>query len=502
MKDKVERFLKSKNCFSICVVMMLGVSLIPLLWISKYNVMAADDFSMGKRIHLLWENGGDFWELLQCAIQRTAEMWHNFQGRFVAGFINCFLDPGIYGEQFAWITPVIMVIAVMFFVYWVVRTMLNKYYNATKGDLVIVWGILCFLIMQTCPSPVEFFYWFQGASQYTFLHFFMLGFFCLLESLEREVYMGKKILLVVLTSLYAFIVGGSHEVTILQCLLGYMVFLLFHYKSIKWWKMLPGIAFVVSFFINVLAPGNMVRRGLGNGMSPVTAIIQSFVYALSYIKDWISPLLAVSVLFLVPIVWKILKRKKQNINYRFPGLITLGSYCMFAATFTPSLYGMGNVAAGRLLNVIQVTFYLILFCNLFYWLGWFEQKMNQAEKGFFKDLYEVMEIIKKYDWAYKGIMLMLICLVIVGTGDKNTFSSVSAVRSLVLGEAQTYYAEAQERLVIYKDDTIQIAEVKPFSVKPYVLYFTDIGSEGDENYWINEHIADYYQKEKVILLDN
>ena len=111
----------------------------------------------------------------------------------------------------------------------------------------------------------------------------------------------------------------------------------------------------------------------------------------------------------------------------------------------------------------------------------------------------MISIIGKYEKALQGICLVLMLLVFVGTSDKNTFSSLSALRSLANGEAKTYYAEAQERLADYTNPDVSVVEVKPFSAKPHVLYFTDVVEEGEPNYWINENIAAYYGKEKVIL---
>ena len=78
---------------------------------------------------------------------------------------------------------------------------------------------------------------------------------------------------------------------------------------------------------------------------------------------------------------------------------------------------------------------------------------------------------------------------------------MSALRSLLNGEAQAYYEQAQERLVLYQDESVSIVEIEPFRVKPRVLFFTDIVEEGNANYWINENIAQYYDKEKVLLME-
>ena len=160
---------------------------------------------------------------------------------------------------------------------------------------------------------------------------------------------------------------------------------------------------------------------------------------------------------------------------------------------------MGNIDAGRIKNQINIIFYLIFYADVFYGLGWMAAKLAGEEKELYRDIRTVISIIGKYTKTLQWVCMILIMVVFVGTADKNTFSTISAVRSLTKGEAQTYYMEAEERLQDYKNPAISTVEAAPFSVKPHVLYFTDIVEKNDPNYWINENIADFYGKKEVIL---
>lgn len=44
----------------ICAVIFLCLSLIPLLWLGKYNVMCIDDYDYGTRVHDVWQETGTF----------------------------------------------------------------------------------------------------------------------------------------------------------------------------------------------------------------------------------------------------------------------------------------------------------------------------------------------------------------------------------------------------------------------------------------------------------
>ena len=78
-------------------------------------------------------------------------------------------------------------------------------------------------------------------------------------------------------------------------------------------------------------------------------------------------------------------------------------------------------------------------------------------------------------------------------------TSVSAFLSLHRGEAQQYKAEYEERLDILRDDTVRHAKLRPYTYKPYVLFFNDIEPNPDD--WINRSLADLFGKESVTLED-
>ena len=77
-------------------------------------------------------------------------------------------------------------------------------------------------------------------------------------------------------------------------------------------------------------------------------------------------------------------------------------------------------------------------------------------------------------------------------------SLASAYTALSHGQAVAYYQEAQERLVILKDPSIRIAKLKPYSDPPYLLFFDDLYDDPDA--WQNRDMANYYEKEQVILI--
>ena len=103
--------------------------------------------------------------------------------------------------------------------------------------------------------------------------------------------------------------------------------------------------------------------------------------------------------------------------------------------------------------------------------------------------------LEKAGGRMTAVFLVLTLVVWVGTADKNTYTIVSALRSLVNGDAQTFYEEAMERHDSYVDETITDVIVKPYSARPALFDFEDLGE--DAGNWLNLAVTQYYHKDSV-----
>ena len=491
---------KLKNKHSLACLLLLGISLLPLLYIGRYNVMAADDFSMCKEMHHVVTEGGGIGGVFAYALSYVVKSYQTWIGCYSVSFLDVF-NPGVFGEQFTWITPVIMAGSILAALYVTIRCIISCFYgkDVHRKECLEIWALLSFLVIQTVPSPSEAFFWYAGAIAYTMLHYLLFVFTALQIWSGKLTRTGHKAAYAIGASLLALIVGGSQYTSGLLAVIGTAFLFVVVNRKVKWQQIIPGIFLMIGFGISMCSPGNSMRQSGTTGMAPVKAILLSFVQAVQYTKEWMTPFFVVIVLFLLPVMGKVVRESKKKYRYAYPLIVWFLSFCLFAAGFAPSLYGVGNVDSGRIKNQLQSLFYLLMFFDIFYGLGWLIRKTEEGKREVYRDIRTVISIIGKYAKALQGICMVLTLLVFVGTSDKNTFSSLSALRSLANGEAKTYYAEAQERLADYTNPDVSVVEVKPFSVKPHVLYFTDVVEEGEPNYWINENIAAYYGKEKVIL---
>ena len=94
-----------------------------------------------------------------------------------------------------------------------------------------------------------------------------------------------------------------------------------------------------------------------------------------------------------------------------------------------------------------------------------------------------------------AVCMILLLSVWALTADKNTYTSISAARSLVKGEAQIFYEDSMARYALYTDETATDVVVLPYREKPYLFSFEDL-SEDSEN-WLNLAVARYYHKDSV-----
>ena len=83
--------------------------------------------------------------------------------------------------------------------------------------------------------------------------------------------------------------------------------------------------------------------------------------------------------------------------------------------------------------------------------------------------------------------------------DKTELTVYKAYRNLRQGFAQQYAKEWEERLEILRDESVEEVVVKPLTVLPEMLLYTDL-QYTDGYYWVNEACAEYYGKVSVDLV--
>ena len=482
-------------------------SMVPVWALSFYTVPGCDDYTYGVKTHGAWKAAGTLTAVLRAALETTLEYWQEWQGTYSSIFLMT-LSPGILDEKWYFLTVFLMTGMLGFGLWALLHVVLEKCAgcgSACRRGLCVL--LLLFLCFQTMVAPADGLFWYNGALHYVFMQSVLFFQAAVLLSFYQAAGKGKRAGLLVLSCFLAFVLGGANLLTGLQSCILMVFFLLYVLYGIRTregearrkgkrqlWILLPLLTNLIGFGFNVLAPGNSVRETTAEGMGAIAAIVLSFYWAAVYVTEWMTPLALAVFLLLVPVIFKMV----QEAGTRFfgPGKTVFLSFCVFAAMFTPTLYASSSDGPPRCKNIMRIVLYVLVFFNLVNALGWLS--CNRPDSLPVRLAGEVQK--KAFSWmAVWGIVL---CGIFLLAADKNTYTSVSAIRSLANGEAAQYYEENARRLELYNDDALKDVTVSYLTAKPYLLFKADVGNEGSQDYWINISIVDYYGKDSLTVVEN
>lgn len=534
MKELLNKIKKQpdKWIFRILLAAFL-LSMIPIWYISRYTVPGCDDYTYGIKTHGAWLASHSLWEVVRAAAATAKEYWYLWQGTYSSIFLMT-LSPGILNEKWYFLTTFLMSGMVCLSVTALVRTVCCKYVRPAESDkagrqTAICILVLLFLMFQTLVAPSDGLFWYNGALHYVFmesvLFFQAAAALSFLKAEKRGARNGYLIVMVLL----AVILGGANLLTGLQsCILMTLLVLaggmeaaarakgsreklrtdntgkrrglrtvllglpVFQNRK-NLWILLPYAANLAGFGLNVLAPGNTVRETTAEGMGAVKAVLLSFYWAAVFVTEWLTPIVLAGFVLLCPVIWKLVKR--ATARFFHPFFPVFFSFCVFAAMFTPTLFATSSEGPDRCKNVMRFVLYLLVFFNLLNSFGWLYQNRKEGL------LCRMQESISAHYFSWVTVCGILMGCIFLLAADKNTYTSISALRSLANGEAARYYEENEARLALYNDENMPDVTVFYLTAKPYLLFKEDVGNEGSPDYWINISIVDYYQKNSVTVVE-
>ena len=453
--EKAEKYLSGRRAVVLAAGLLLA-SLLPLLWLGKYNVMCIDDYDYGRRVHDVWQETGSFAASAQEAWRQNMDFYQEWQGTY----ISCFLMgmcPMNFNYHIAWIVPVLMIGMFASSSFLLGRHILVRWLGCEKAGASFAMALLLFGFYQVMEAPFEGIYWYNGSTHYVLMQ---SVWFFLLALASGSLWAEKKRRAYVCcgaAAVLSVIVGGGNLVTGLQAeiLMAFLVCYAFFQKR----------------------------------YSAVKSIVLSFYNTAVFAIRWTPVFMVLLWFLLLPLLWKWMKASDREFSH--PALVTAGAYCVISAMFTPTLYAVGMTGLSRVDNIIQMTYYLAVLFVTAYWLGYFSHRARRGDSA--AEAFGLF--LERAGSRMTAVCLLLLMAVWVLTADKNTYTSISALRSVAYGEAQTFYREALARYEIYTDESIADAVVTPYSERPALFDFTDLSE--DEGNWMNLAVARYYHKDSV-----
>lgn len=483
-----------KVIFFIMVVVLISV-VFPLFRISYYNFRSVDDYEYAMVSEPIWEESHSVIKVLAEQVGYARDYYYTYQGTFFSewfftSMIGIFSKNAYYMGTYFTLGGFVLAELLAFMVIFMKVLHTDIY----RGGIITM-GCLCLQILFT-PCPSEAYFWFCGAMYYVFIHALALLLLTMHILMYQSDKLWKTIVLELLILFLNFAVGSGNFMTALTALLVYclgVLWMFYRKHSGKWLFVCNTVMYLTVFMLSVLAPGNQLRQASVDvmHMSAIEAIFRSLYEAAIYVtRNMILPCMILGCLFL-PLFISI--TKKSGYRYPFPFLVTVISFGLFASQFTPTLYSMRSVGPGRVQNLYLINYYVLLFGNELYWTGWFVRRWMERYDNVSEPQDKNMTSYLFSGWFLGGCFL----LVTLYMWDGPSLTTVSALRSLRDGTAKQYYIENQERLKLLEDDAIKEVYLKPFTYKPYLLYFGDVREDPGD--WVNETMAQYYGKEAIYL---
>lgn len=478
--------------FAIFCILLLIVALLPLLFIGRYAHPCADDYGYGAYAHAIWSTTHSFIQTIQQAVRQVQSSYDTWQGTF-SSILLMALSPAIWGEGYYFLTPVIMLSILLISLFYLTYVILVKFLHARKELWCSFGCILCFLTIEMVQSPVNAFYWYNGAVHYVFMHGCMLALVAVVLHLEMVRKLPGKIGLSLLSIILSVTCGGANYSTALLglvCLFIVLVLkLLFNKRSM--WIMFPIISYSVAFYKSVTAYGNTIRQTHFSQSPAMEAILKSFSTAAESILSWINIPLLLFVILIIPVIWKIVSESEYT--FRCPFVVTILSFCLLACMFTPPLYSMSGAGPIRLINIVRMNFYLLLLLDVLYWIGFLCHRLKTK----FADATCITGKLPDIRIYFAGVLcLIFLCFKLSSTALLD-YSSYAAYISLRAGEAEQFHEDYLERISILESNEAEVS-IMEYSVKPYLLYQDDITPDASD--WRNNAMQRWYGKEKITLI--
>ncbi len=285
---------------------------------------------------------------------------------------------------------------------------------------------------------------------------------------------------------------------------------------------------LAGFIVNIVAPGNAIRAAQSTSQAPLEAIGNSFLEAYRHFNEWFNLPTVLLLTFLLPFLWHyagICVRpcreaigdaagKKASGDTDGPSLadaisaralsgdlagglhsIPLAVYailafCLFASTFTPTLFSMNEVGPRRVENIRYFVF--IVFMILL------ELEAVRRVRAAFEIKAFGGKFISRYMLVVLAGVVVFLAVNILPKEERFNITSIAAARSLLIGESQRYAAQRDEwsRLLESDDPVVTLHELHDH---PVPIYYVEFDLTGIPDDYRDASMRKYYGKDRIIL---
>lgn len=481
-----------EKILSYLLLIVLVISLLPVMYLGRYNHPAGDDYDYGVTTRQEWTESGNFLKVLQKAAQGVALEYRQWQGTYSAMFLM-YLPPNIWGDGAYRIVTTVMLLLLSGSILIFLKSVICCCAKGSTALWCATSAIVILLCVETVPTQGETFFWYNGSMYYTgFFSVSLLFLGLLLRQMEER----KNYRTVLLLALVVFLAGGNYT-SLLPLMILMVAFCLWLIVRRQKTQAIECIVICLvllgAFAVNALAPGNAVRQSDMWKIPAWKAVLKSLLQGIRYLHAWIGIWWLMAVLALTPFFLR--HYAKTDFSFRFPALVAAFSYGVFCSMSCPTFYTMNSTGPARSVSIVYYGFVLWTIFLYYYVLGALYRLSER--KGYWNQFVKKDPSGRKFWTAFAVLLLCLLTAQIV-RGAFSSCTTVKAVTLLVNGEAKAYEEEYQERMEILQDVSIQNVEFSPYVHQPDMLYVGDF--TGDAEHPTNQAAAAYFEKKSIATI--
>jgi len=488
-----------KKTITIILLIVFVLSLIPVLWITRYDHPYRDDYGISTYTRHVWEETHSIWQTIQTAGKMAINHYLCWTGTLSTNFLMR-LQPIVFDLPYIWSIYFLIAFFILGYIL-IFKVLLIDLFKAQLPDYVLITVVFTFISIHFMPSPPQGLFYFVAGFVYLFVYLISLLLLATTIAYIKNERKKLNYVYLIVSIFFSFILGFGNYImpipiiAILTLIAAYQFF----NNQRKFWG-IAVILFVlaVSFIFSFTAPGNSARATHFTSTGIVESIISSFQKSIEEIHLHLDLLTFFILLSLSPILWKL--AKKSKFTFRYPLFFVFLTYSFYSSLFTPPFYAMGSCCTGRILNVSYVCFLWLALVNLFYLCGWISLKIKSISEEHKIELYRLKNGFSELFRKHAISILILIVLLFIYASYSVDFDKVlfiSAYRSIITGEAQAYHEQQLARKEILENTDESIVILSPITASPYVL--PPEGLKQTPNIFPNDEYEKYFRIDSIML---
>ncbi len=497
IKERLKTIVEKINII-VCIIILIVLMTLPIIYMALFSVPVADDFDNSLNTKIVVETVPfNIFDVLKVACQRVVDTYNSWQGTYTSVFLMA-IQPGVFGEQYYFITTWALIIVTLFSFLYFGKTLLSFLKVDTKTALflsLLVW----YFIIQTIPDIKEGLFWYNGAMHYML---FLCLTMVLFASLIKQYNVKSSKLSIIVCSIGGFLISGGNQLTAFLNILLMILFvgyiLIFDNKNKSNIKpiLFPLVSSIIGFVIMLIAPGNAVRREATREMviEYPTVFETITASAISYFKfaieNWTSFSFLLFLVLLTPFIINITK-KINGFSFKVFSLLTLSQYAVICGMMCTIYLGVGHFGAGRVTNVLYLVFVVSMIVLYGYLIGLLQQK-------------EIIKVdfsnISKFSKNIIGgvcSLAIFIGIFFLGSTYYQYSTSGMALAEIYGGTTAIYSQQMEQRFEMLNDDSIKEAVLEPHITS---VFFGEELLEEDSSLWPNTTVSEFYGKQSVSIV--